>query len=80
MRLLPRNPVTPTLACVGGFLLTGSVLAALLAIASGSGVAFAELPIARVVGFVGNGLLWLGIARAWTPGVKMDSERQSPAR
>jgi hypothetical protein len=28
-------------------------------------VTFAELPIARVVGFIGNALLWLGIARAW---------------
>lgn len=66
MRLLPRNPVTPALACVGGFLLTGSALAALLAIASGSGVTFAELPVARVVGFVGNALFWLGMARAWS--------------
>ncbi len=65
MQLLPRNPVTPALACVGGFLLTGAALAALLAIASGAGVTFAELPIARVAGFIGNALLWLGIARAW---------------
>lgn len=76
MRLLPRNPVTPALACVGGFLLTGAALAALLAIASGAGVTFAELPIARVVGFIGNALLWLGIARAWTHCTKPD--RQSP--
>lgn len=66
MRRLPRNPVTPALACVGGFLLTGTLLAALLAIAAGSGVEFAELPIARVVGFIGNALFWLGIARRWT--------------
>jgi hypothetical protein len=65
MPLLPRNPVTPALTCVGGFLLTGTMLAALLAIAGSGGVPFAELPIARVVGFVGNALLWLGIARAW---------------
>jgi hypothetical protein len=69
MRLLPRNPVTPVLACVGGFLLTGTALAALLALAAGSGVNYAELPVARVVGFVGNALLWLGIARAWGQGV-----------
>lgn len=71
MRHLPRNPVTPALACMGGFLLTGAVLAALFAIAAGAGVPFEELPIARVVGFIGNALLWLGIARAWgncTPG------------
>jgi len=78
MRLLPRNPVTPALACVGGFLLTGSALAALLAIASGAGVSFAELPIARVVGFIGNALLWLGIARAWTACTKACSDRQPP--
>jgi hypothetical protein len=65
MRLLPRNPVTPALACVGGFLFTGTLLAAVLALAGAGGVAFAELPIARVVGFIGNALLWLGIARAW---------------
>jgi hypothetical protein len=65
MRFLPPNPVSPTLACVGGFLLTGTVLAALLAIASAEGVPFVEAPIARVVGFIGNALLWLGIARAW---------------
>ncbi len=78
MRLLPRNPVTPTLACLGGFLLTGAALAALLAIASGAGVTFAELPIARVVGFVGNALLWLGIARAWTHGTVPGGDRQPP--
>ncbi len=66
MRLLPRNPVSPSIACVGGFLLTGTALAALLAIADGAGVPFVELPIARVAGFVGNTLLWLGIARAWS--------------
>jgi len=65
MRLLPRNPVTPALACVGGFLFTGTLLAAVLALAGAGGVTFAELPIARVVGFIGNALLWLGIARAW---------------
>jgi|GEM_PF-1874100 len=76
MRLLPRNPVTPALACVGGFLLTGAALAALLAIAGGAGVSFAELPIARVVGFIGNALLWLGIARAWTHCTKPDRDRK----
>ena len=65
MWLLPRNPVSPSIACVGGFLLTGTALAALLAIADG-GVPFVELPIARVAGFIGNTLLWLGIARAWS--------------
>ena len=54
-------------------------LAALLAIASGAGVTFAELPIARVVGFVGNALLWLGIARAWGNGTANHGERQPPA-
>jgi hypothetical protein len=29
-------------------------------------VPFVELPIARVAGFIGNKLLWLGIARAWS--------------
>jgi hypothetical protein len=65
MRFLPRNPVTPALACVGGFLFTGTLLAAVLAIAESGGVPFAELPVARLVGFIGNALLWLGIARAW---------------
>lgn len=66
MRLLPKNPVTPALACVGGFLLTGTLLGAVLAMAGANGAALAELPIARVVGFVGNALLWMGIARAWS--------------
>jgi len=78
MRLLPGNPVTPALACVGGFLLTGSALAALLAIASAAGMSFAELPLARVVDYISNALLWLGIARAWTACTKACSDRQPP--
>jgi hypothetical protein len=80
MRLLPKNPVTPALACVGGFLLTGTLLAAVLAMAGANGAALAELPIARVVGFVGNGLLWMGIARAWggSPTGTGDTEQRHP--
>jgi len=32
----------------------------------------------RVVGFIGNALLWLGIARAWTACTKACSDRQPP--
>jgi len=64
---------------MGGFLLTGSVLAALMAIAGAEGVNFAELPIARVVGFVGNALLWLGIARAWENRSATHGDRQPPS-
>jgi hypothetical protein len=80
MRLLPKNPVTPALACVGGFLLTGTLLAAVLAMAGANGAALAELPIARVAGFVGNSLLWMGIARAWggAPTGTGDTEQRHP--
>lgn len=64
---------------MGGFLLTGAVLAALFAIAGNTGSTFAELPIARVVGFLGNALFWLGIARAWGQCSKACAERDRSA-